>query len=421
MGNHNQRRAIRLIVAAFAVPILAFLPGCSGTGANGSLGSNSAPPPPVLRWVASSGSFYISDTTNQVVRSVSGGVISTFGGNHTLGRGYSGDAAAATAAQLSEPASVTMDSVGNLMITDQTNQVIRMIPQVSGTYYGVAMTAGNIYTVAGNHALGHGYSGDGGAATSAKLYFPIGITVDSSSNLYIADTINNVVRKVDTIGNISTVAGNHGLGAGYSGDGGAATSAQLRYPAGVAADSSGNVYIAEKNNNVIRKVDATTGNISTVAGNQGLGQGYSGDGAVATSAQLRFPMDVAVDSSGSLVVADTANNVVRIVPHSSGTYFGIVMTAGNIYTVAGNNALGQGYSGDGAAAINAQLKQPNAVSIDSTGQIYISDRGNMVIRKVDLTGNISTVAGNNGLGAGFSGDGAAATSAQINNPFEDYD
>ena len=314
------------------------------------------------------------------------GTISTVAGNGT--QGYLGDGHAATSAELYNPTGVALDSAGNIYIADQNNQRIRKVD-----------TSGNISTVAGNGTPG--YNGDGGVATSAELYDPTGVAVDSAGNIYIADYFNNRIRKVDaSTGKISTVAGNGTQG--YNGDGEAATSAKLFSPAGVAVDSAGNIYVSDEANNRIRKVDVSTGKISTVAGNGTLG--YNGDGGVATSAELWNPMGEAVDSAGNIYISDYGNNRIRKVDASTG----------NISTVAGNGT--QGYFGDGGAATSAELYSPASVAVDSAGNIYILDLYNNRIRKVDVsTGKISTVAGN-GTG-GFSGDGSAATSAEINYPW----
>ncbi len=307
--------------------------------------------------------------------------ITTIAGTSTAG--YSGDGGLATSAQLNYSQGVAVDNSGNIFIADQSNHRVRKVD-----------TSGNISTVAGTGTPG--YSGDGGLATSAQLWQPSGVAVDSSGNIYIADYTNNRVRKVDASGNISTVAGTGTPG--YSGDGGLATSAQLWQPSGVAVDSSGNIYIADYTNNRVRKVDAS-GNISTVAGT-GVA-GYSGDGGLATSAQLKNPNGLAVDSSGNIFISDQTNNRVRKVDAS-----------GNISTVAGTGT--QGYSGDGGLATSAQLNYPSGVAVDSSGNIFIPDYGNHRVRKVDASGNISTVAGTGA--SGYAGDGGLATSAQLNHP-----
>jgi hypothetical protein len=262
----------------------------------------------------------------------------------------------------------------------------------------VMAAAGDINTIAGN---GKGYGGDAGPATSSPMNYPGGVAVDSLGNIFIADTENNRIRKVDhTTGNISTVSGNGT--AGYSGDGGLASNAQINFPWGLALDAAGNLFIADSANNCIRKIDQATGNISTVSGN-GIG-GYSGDGGPASIALLNDPRGVTVDPSGNIFIADTENNRVRKVDH----------TTGNISTVSGNGTAG--YSGDGGPASIALLNYPRGVTVDLSGNIFIADTYNSCVRKVDqATGIISTVAGNGRMG--FSGDGGPSTSAELNLPY----
>ena len=261
------------------------------------------------------------------------------------------------------------------------------------------VNAQNISTIAGNGTAG--YTGDGGSAVSAELNGPSWMVVDVAGNLYISDAANNRIRKINTNGIISTVAGN-GTG-GYTGDGSAATSAELNNPLGVAVDGTGNLYIVDYGNSVVRKVN-NGGIISTIAGTGGFG--YSGDGGAATSAQLYYPQGIAMDGSGNIYIADVGNYVIRK-----------VNAGGIISTVAGNNT--PGYSGDGAAATSAQLsQQPTGIYVDASSNIFIADQGNNVIRKVNTGGIISTIAGN-GTG-GFSGDGGVATSAELNHPHGIY-
>ena len=270
----------------------------------------------------------------------------------------------------------------------------------------VSLPTGTITTIAGNYGLGGGYSGDGQTATAAQLDVPTGIATDAAGDLFIADSGNNVVREVNlSTGVISTVAGSGSWG--YSGDDSAATSAQLNAPTTIATDAAGDLFIADSGNNVVREVNHSTGVITTVAGNFALGSGYSGDGSAATSAQLNDPTGVAVDAAGDLFIADSGNNVVREVNHSTGV----------ITTVAGNFALGSGYSGDGSAATSAQLNDPTGVTVDAAGDLFIADSGNNVVREVNhSTGMITTVAGNYGSGSGYSGDGSAAAGAQLDSP-----
>jgi len=242
-----------------------------------------------------------------------------------------------------------------------------------------------IHTVAGSNDTG--YTGNGGPATAATLDMPFGVAINSSGNLFIADTYNGVIRKVNGAGIITTVAGG---GLNSPADGGPATDAQLFYPIDVAADNAGNIYIAAPSN--IFKVSAS-GIISTVAGN-GI-WGYSGDGAAATAAMLSDPEGVTVDAAGNIYIADAPNNVIRE-----------VNSAGIISTVAGNGTAG--FGGDGGSATHAMLDTPAKVAVDAAGNIYISDSRNMRLRKVNTAGVISTIAG-----GGILGDGGPATAAQL--------
>jgi sugar lactone lactonase YvrE len=308
--------------------------------------------------------------------------IMTVAGNGAYG--YSGDAGPATAAQVYDPWGVAVDSAGNVYIADQLNNRVRKLA-----------ADGTISTLAGKGSAG--YSGDGGAASSAELYHPCGVAVDSAGNVYIADTANEVVRKVTTGGTISTVAGMAHTAA-YAGDGGAATSASLNKPTGVALDAAGNLYIADSFNHCIRMV-ATSGTITTVAGNSFSGS--EGDGGPATSASLNTPQGVAVDGAGNLYIADTANSLVRKVAPD-----------GTITTLAGQ--ILNGYSGDGGPAASAMLNRPKTVLPDAAGSLYIADTFNSRIRVVTPDGTITTVAGNGIFGDW--GDGGPATSAQLRFP-----
>ena len=313
-------------------------------------------------------------------------LISRYAGDYI--NGYSGDNGPANAAGMYHPSGVFADQSGNVYFADFGNYVIRKVN-----------ASGIITTIAGTGIAG--YSGDGGPATAAKLH-PTGVSADASGNIYIADAFNNVIRKINTAGIITTIAGTGATG--YSGDGGPASAAVFYDPNEVRVDGAGNLYIADSHNNVIRKIN-TAGIITTIAGNgynAGTGAGgYSGDGGPATAAELFYPEDVAIDSVGNVYIAELHNRTVRK-----------VNTAGIINTVAGNNTAG--YSGDGGPATAAALANAYGVAVDIAGNIYIADEGNNVIRYVDIDGIIHTYAGTGA--SGNSGDGGPATAAELQSP-----
>jgi sugar lactone lactonase YvrE len=371
------------------------LPAVLSAGAQCTLQVQFAPTLPGQRWfplVATDSNsnkynFGLEGTGMAPALAFPPGIITTVAGNGTPG--YSGDGGPATSAEL-EPAGggVAVDGEGNLYISDSGNGRIRK----------VTASTGIITTVAGNGIAG--YNGDNIPATSAELYAPYGVAVDSAGNLYIVDNGNYRIRKVDLNGNISTVAGNGTWG--YSGDGGSATSAELFSPLDVAVDGAGNLYIADQGSR-IRKVTASTGIITTVAGNGT--QGYSGDGGPATDAELyNWEGGLALDDAGNLYIADQGNNRIRKVDASTG----------NISTVAGDGI--DGYSGDGGAAISAEVGGPWAVAVDTAGNLYISNSSNGIRKVSASTGVISTVAGGSSLCTGQTdnvGDGCPATSAFV--------
>ena len=378
-----------------------------------------------------SGNIYLADLDNHCIFRVDGttGAMTRVAGDCTSG--FSGDGGPATDAQLNQPSGVWVDAFGVIYIADTYNHRIRKVD-----------LAGNINTIAGTGSPG--FSGDNGPATSAELKNPTCICGDSSRNIYIADKVNHCIRKVDTSGTITTVAGKGGQ-KGSGGNGGQATDAKLNSPGGVSVDASGNIYIADTNNNWVRRVDAATGNINRLAGVANREGGYDNDNIDAKIAMINKPMDVFADTSGDFFIADANNNRIRKVD-----------TSGIITTVAGDGTAG--YSGDGGPATSAHIdypigvclkntgeiviadtmnsclrqvdlgdvistltgtgdplfNKPSQIAMDGSGNVYIADRGNHRIRKVDTSGKVTTVAGT-GTGA-YSGDEGPATSAEINVP-----
>jgi sugar lactone lactonase YvrE len=313
------------------------------------------------------GNLYIADSGRHRVRKVDAvtKVITTVAGN---GRSdIAGDGALATAAEVGQPEALALDAMGNIYISERT--AIRRVDAVTGI----------ITTVAGDGRGGNG--GDGGPAVAAGIMAE-GLTVDAAGNVYIADFFNHRIRKVTAAtGIISTVAGT-GV-AGFSGDGGPATAAQLRFPQDVAVDSAGNLYIADTFSHRIRKVDAATQIISTIAGSE---FGFAGDGGPASQARLAQPNGLFVDGAGNVYIADTNNSRIRRVD----------ATTQVITTVAGSGTVGD--SGDGGPASAAAMIRPEKVAVDAGGNIYITDTVGR-IRVVDAATNIIRTAAGGGAGA----------------------
>jgi sugar lactone lactonase YvrE len=328
------------------------------------------------------GNLYIADAENHRIRRVDGtGRISTVAGTGMAG--YDGDDKPAHSVRLNLPQGVVVNGSGALYIADASNARIRLMDVV-----------GRITTLAGRGDVSD--DGDDKPATSISLWLPSGVAVDGSGNLFIADTENNRIRRVDSAGRIATVAGT-GV-RGYDGDDKPATSAKLSRPSSVAVDESGNLFLADSSNSRIRRVDAR-GRITTVAGT-GV-HGYDGDDKPATSAMLNFPRGVAVDGTGNLYLAEAVNPRVRRVD-----------IAGRITTVAGTGLVG--YDGDGIPATSARFYSPFGLALDGAGNLYIADAGGNRIRRVDVSGQISTVAGT-GSG-GYDGDARPATAARLFGP-----
>ena len=351
--------------------------------------------------------LFIADTFDNVVREVNleSGIIKTFAGNYDGSqaglsanprRTYSGDNGPATAALLYAPIGIALDNGGNLFIADSYNNRIREVDvhEVFGGQTDI------IRTVAGKYDNGNGgYSKATGPATATFLNGPSGVAVDSAGDIFIADSLNNLIRKVDGKTNdISTFAGDisaSGPGGG-SDDGNPATDATLNEPQGIWVTHSGVVYFADKHDNSIRDVALSSGLIGTVAGDHNFG--YSGDGQAATSAELGQPTALALDDAGDIFIADTDNDAIREVAESGAAAKQLGVAVGDISTVAGGDALG--FSGDTVPANASALAGPQSVALDGSNNIYIADAGNYAAREVTpgqdgllSDGTITTVAG----------------------------
>lgn len=313
--------------------------------------------------------------------------------------GYSGDGGPAINAQIREATGLAVDGGGNVYFADTNNHVVRRIAP-----------NGVITTVAGTPTQS-GFGGEGGPATAAKLATPTDVAVAPDGSLYIADNGNHVVRRVDrATGLINTVAGTPNV-ANFSGDGGLATAATLRSPSSVAVDSLGNLYIADSFNYRIRRVDAVTRVITTVAGSgaRSVNTNDTGDGGSALLAKFRDVKDIVITSAGDILVADFSNNRVRRISPD-----------GIITTIAGNgvfNVVGPDQLGDGNMATEAVVRWPSGLALDGMGNLYIAENGSHRIRRVNAEGRISTIAGSGDPRiAGCAGDGGPAAEAQLNGP-----
>ena len=306
------------------------------------------------------GNFYIADYGNDIIREVttSSGIINTIAGT-PVAAGYKGDGGAATSALLNNPRAITLDGLGNQYIADSANNVIRKVDS----------TTKIITTIAGTGTAG--YNGDGGAATSALLKYPVGLCFDATySNLYVSDQQNNVIRVINIAsGTINTFAGTGSPS--YSGDGGPASLATLNQPNQIFMDAAGSLYIADGNNYAVRKVDASTGNISTIAGTGVYSYAYQGDGTLATLVPLRNPFGIVVDSAGNVFFSDSGIHVVFEIQAANKE---MKLVAGKVFTA--------NFSGDGGQATSAILSSPAGLALDSSGNGYIADSGNERVREI---------------------------------------
>jgi trimeric autotransporter adhesin len=418
--------------------------GASGSSGDGGQASSAYLYSPAGLAFDSAGDLYIGDSANNRVQEVvaaSGtqwGLSRTASDVYTIAggtSGSSGDGGAASGAALNGPTGITVDSAGDVIFADSGNNRVQEIDKVAGTatQWGQSMTANDIYTIAGSATGTAGTSGDGGAVASALLDGPQSVAW-ASPNLYIADALNNRVQEMAgaggtfwgqsmTVGDMYTIAGST---AGFSGDGGAAASATLDDPLSLTLDGSGNLYVADADNNRVREVTASTHVISTYAGD-GLTVATAGDGGPATQAALNNPMQEAFDSHGDTYIADAGNNRVQEIASYSHTQYGIAMTAGDVYTIAGQ-ANGQvGCKCDGLIATSGYLDNPWGITIDNSGDLYIADSGNNRIQEVPASGGtfwgqsmtagyMYTIAGYQYATPGYTGDGGPASAALLDNP-----
>jgi trimeric autotransporter adhesin len=339
----------------------------AGTGRKGYTGNGKPASGARIAWPSSvatdvGGNVFLCEPDNCVIRRVDlvPGTMRLIAGSKQ--EGFAGDGGMATEARLSFPGSVFVDSRRHVWMSDSGNMRIRKVDASTGA----------IQTVAGKQ--GRGFTGDGGPATSALLDTPGAITVDAAGNLYFYDTNNHRIRSVKAAtGVIDTLVGTGETG--YNGEGGDARDTQIGHVGGLALDAAGNLYFSDASNSRIRRVDAETNVVTTVAG---TGEpGFEGDGGPATEAQLQYPAGVVVDVDGSVIFADRYNNRIRRVDGDSGI----------ITTVAG---LGlPGYAGDGGPALHALLDKPNGVALDQAGVLYIADTSNHAIRAVPGIGAAS--------------------------------
>jgi RHS repeat-associated protein len=386
-----------------------------------------------------------SDTLNNEVRAVnvtSANISDYAGGTGTFAQ--DGDNGTAALSGLDNPMQEAFDAQGDIYIADAGNNRIQEIAAYTHTQFSIPMTAGDIYTIAGQADGQAGCQCDGHPATQAYLNDPMGIVLDSAGDLYIADNGNNRIQEVPasggmqwgqsmTAGYMYTVAGQQYGAAGDYGDGGPAASALLNHPDALAVDKAGDIYIVDSWNNRIQEVpvssglqwgqNMTAGDIYTVAGDPNAAHGNTGDGGPAASALLYGPGGITVDAAGDLFIGDGGNNRVQEVPAVTGTQYGQAMTAGNMYTLSGGT---WGSAGDGGPATAATLAGPESMAVDPAGDIYFTDSGNNRIQEIAAASgtqwsqsmtadDIYTVAGSATAASGNTGDGGPATAALMHN------
>ncbi len=320
--------------------------------------------------------------------------ISSAAGTGTLSNSADGGVASTT--PINKPVGVAVDKAGNMYFSEANTSAGNLSNRVRKV-----SAAGILSTVAGTTGTGsNGYTGNGGPATAARLNNPYGLEIDRDGNLLIGDISNYVIRKIDfTTGLINNVAGSHA--AGYTGDDGPATAAKINVGYTAAGDSAGNIYIADSNNNVIRRVDIH-GAISTFAGTGTAG--HAGDGGPARSATLNKPYSVWCDPADNIYISELGTGA---------SWIRLIDTAGIIHTISGIGTAG--YNGDGQAT-GVELNTPHGAVTDGLGNVFIADETNDVVRKIDASGNLTTIAGQHGS-AGVTGDGGVGTAAKVNLPY----
>jgi hypothetical protein len=310
-------------------------------------------------------------------------IITTIAGKDTFG--YSGDGGPATDAQLKAPCNICYAHNQYLYIVDALNNRVRSID----------MSTGIITTIIGTGTPG--FDGDNGQATDAKIRVPQGVATDAAGNIYFSDAANQRIRKVDiTTGIITTIAGTGTSGS--AGNGGPATDAELYNPIGVCVDKSNNVYVADWSNVRVRKINQATGIITTIAGTGVIG--YTGDNGPASNATINSATDIALDTFGNILFGDQYNHAIRKIDAVTGV----------ISTIAGNGTAG--YSGNGGQATNARLNEPSGIFVDKQNNIYVAEYNNGTIRRIDAVTNIITTVAGIGV-TGFSGDNGPATDAKL--------